>query len=174
MMKKVICLCISILLLLPFGGCNKLLGGSILKMFGMEFTSQVEMIEECLAIDLDNLQDDSIKTINEETSSEGKGYSIQYIDCEGGGDLLQTQVVKSEKWQSLPLPEKIEGLLEQYNVHDAYDFSGIKEGYWVLSGVSEEGMEFDFAMKNFDLWDCYEIGIWDTNDETLYFISITV
>lgn len=171
-MKRAIILLFSLLLVLC--SCRRSLGGSLLEFAGMEFTSQIEMIEKCLAIDLDDLTDDTVKRLHEETSPEGVGYSILYIDLEGAGDVIDTQLANSEYWHPLPLTDKISHLLTEYKVEDAYGFSDIDQGYSVMSGVdSEDTSDFDFDIEHFDAWDIYEIGIWDSSDETLYYISIT-
>ena len=48
-----------------------------------------------------------------------------------------------------------------------------KNGYFTISGVLPGGEDFDFDQNNMDKWEVYEIGIWDSFDETLYYISIT-
>lgn len=171
-MKKALVLICALLLTLC--SCHRSVGGALLERAGMEFTSQIEMIEACLAIDLGDLTDDSIKRLHEETSPERVGYSILYIDLEGAGDVINAQLAVSEYRYPLPLDDQISTLLTEYKVGDAYDFSGITEGYCVISGIDSYGAsEIDFDVNHFDTWDIYEIGIWDSSDETLYFVSIT-
>ena len=59
-MKKPILSIFVITLTIALCGCNKLVGGNLLEMTGMELDSQIEMIEECLSMDLEDLTDDCI------------------------------------------------------------------------------------------------------------------
>ena len=173
-MKNRVCLLfISIYCIIIFTGCNIILGGTLLKIFGMEFTSQIEMLEECLSINLDDLTDDCIKTIYSESDPEGNNLCIQYISLEGKGAVISSQISDSEYWTELPYNSEIENLLAGSGVDEHYDFSCINEGSYIISGTSENSTCFHFDRQNMDTWITYEIGIWDPADETLYFISIT-
>ena len=66
-MKKTVII-ISLLMIFSLTGCNRILGGAILENFGMEFTSQIEMMEECLDVDLDDLTDSNIERIESKFS----------------------------------------------------------------------------------------------------------
>ena len=56
-----------------------------------------------------------------------------------------------------------------------YDHNNFKDtnGYFTISGVLPNEQGFDFDRSNMDKWEVFEIGIWDSDAETLYFISIT-
>ena len=171
-MKKTILSAFVILLIISLCGCNKLAGGNLLKMAGMEFDSQIEMIEECLSIDLEDLTDDFIETIYSETNPNGNSVSIQFISLEGAGDVVESEIKKSNRWSALPLNDAVDNVLSSNGVYDQYSFENTN-GYFTISGVLPNGEGFDFDQSNMDKWEVYEIGIWDSYDETLYFISIT-
>ena len=102
-MKNKICLLLIITICISvFTGCNRILGGTILEMCGMKFTSQIEMLEECLSIRLDDLTDDSIKTICSEADPEGNFLCIRHISFEGEGDVVSSQIANNEYWLELP------------------------------------------------------------------------
>ena len=110
-MKKTIVSIFVITLILALCGCNKLVGGNLLEMAGMEFDSQIEMIEECLSIDLEDLTDDFIETIYSETDTEGNSVSIQFISLEGAGDVVEPKIKESNRWSALPLNNTIDEVL---------------------------------------------------------------
>ena len=172
-MKKALTILIAILTLFLFTGCNKFLGGTVLEQFGMEFTSQIEMIEECLNIDLDDLTDSDIKPIYSYTDPEGNDLTIKYIDLEGAGDVFENDIENRENWNTLPYNTTIKTLLESSGANEQFAFNDIKEGQFIISGVSLGKDEFDFDYNNLNNWYGFNIGIWDSNDETLYYISIT-
>ena len=172
-MKKALTILIAILTLFLFTGCNKFLGGTVLEQFGMEFTSQIEMIEECLNIDLDDLTDSDIKTIYSYTEPEGNNLTIKYIDLEGAGDVFENDIENRENWNTLPYNTTIKTLLKSSGANEQFAFNDIKEGQFIISGVSLDKDEFDFDYNNLNNWYGFNIGIWDSNDETLYYISIT-
>ena len=171
-MKKVISSILVITLLFALSGCNKLVGGNLLEVAGMKFDSQIKMIEECLSIDLDDLTDDFIETIYSETDPDGNSVSVQFVSLEGAGDVIEPQIKELNRWSALPLNDRIDGILTSFGVYDQYDFENTA-GYFTISGVLPNGETFDFDENNIDMWEVYEIGIWDSYDETLYFISIT-
>lgn len=171
-MRKTKLTFLSITLIIVLCGCNRLLGGKLLEMAGIEFDSQIEMIEECLSIDLEDLTDDFIETIYTETDPEGNSVSIQYISLEGAGEIIESQIKESDRWSTLPLNEAVDEILSSNDVYNQYDFENIT-GYFTISGVLPNGESFDFNQNNIDKWQTYEIGIWDSYDETLYYISIT-
>ena len=172
-MKKTLTLSIIIFILFSLVGCNKFLGGIVLEQFGMEFTSQIGMMEECLDVDLDDLTDSNIKTIYSYTDPEGNDLTIRYLDLEGAGEFVEKDIINSDNWKTLPYDSIIENLLESSGANKQFDFTEIKDGYFVISGVCDGKNEFDFDLNNFNKWYGFEVGIWDSNDETLYFISIT-
>ena len=167
-MTKTIFSIFNITLIIALCGCNKLVGGNLLEMVGMEFDLQIEMIEECLSINLEDLTDDSIETIYLETDPEGNSVSIQSISLEGAGDCIEQKVKESNRWSLLPLNDAVDEVLALNVVYDQYDFENTT-GYFTVSGVFPNGEGFDFDQNNIDKWDVYEIGIWDSSDETLYF-----
>jgi hypothetical protein len=171
-MRKTKLFILSITLIIVLCGCNRLLGGALLEMAGFEFTSQIEAIEEYLSIELDDLTDDSIETIYTETDPEGNSVCIQFISLEGAGDIVESQIKESDRWSSLPLNEAIDKVLVSNDVYNQYDFKNIN-GYFTISGILPNGDELDFNQDNINKWQTYEIGIWDSYDETLYYISIT-
>ena len=171
-MKKTILSAFVILLIISLCGCNKLVGGNLLKMAGMEFDSQIEMIEECLSIDLEDLTDNFIETIYSETNPNGNSVSIQFISLEGAGDVVESKVKESNRWSALPLNDDVDNVLSSNGVYNQYSFEDTN-GYFTISGVLPNGEGFDYDQSNMDKWEVYEIGIWDSFDETLYFISIT-
>lgn len=171
-MKKTILSIFVITLIIALCGCNKLVGGNLLEMTGMEFDSQIEMIEECLSIDLEDLTDDFIETIYSETDTEGNSVSIQFISLEGAGDVVEPKIKESNRWSALPLNNTIDEVLLSNGVYDQYGFEKTN-GYFTISGVLPNGESFDFDQNNINKWEVTEIGIWDSSDETLYFISIT-
>ncbi len=173
MKKTGVLLCI-IILIFSLSGCNILLGGTVLETLGVKFTSQIEMIEECLSIDLGDITDNSIKRIYSYTEPDGNyDLSIQCIPLEGSGNLITSELSKSDNWSVLPYDESIEKLFLSNNVYENYDFKIIENGYYTISGISENNDFYDFDRNNFESWHTYEIGIWDSNDEILYYISIT-
>ena len=141
-------------------------------MAEIEFDSQIEMIEECLSIDLEDLTDDFIETIYSETDPEGNSVCIQFISLEGAGNIIETEIKESDRWSTLPLNDAVDEVLLSNGVYDQYDLENTN-GYFTISGVLPNGEDFDFNQNNIDKWKVYEIGIWDSYDETLYFISIT-
>lgn len=171
-MKKTVII-ISLLMIFSLTGCNRILGGAILENFGMEFTSQIEMMEECLDIDLDDLNDSNIKTIYSYTDPDGNDLTIRYLDLEGAGEFVENDIINSDNWKSLPYDSIIETLLETSGANEQFDFTSINIGYFVISGICDGKDEFDFDCNNYNEWYGFEVGIWDSNDETLYFISIT-
>ncbi|MBO5417203.1 MAG: hypothetical protein J6A50_01205 [Clostridia bacterium] len=172
-MKRIATIIISLFTILSLVGCNRILGGSVLEFFGMEFTSQIEMMEECLAVDLDDLKDSDIKIIYSYTDPDGNELTIRYLDLEGAGEFVENDIINSDNWKTLPYDSMIENLLETSGANEQYNFKGIEDGYYVISGVCDGKDKFDFDCNNFSEWYCFEVGIWDSNDETLYFISIT-
>ena len=170
---KIITVIILLFTIFSLTGCNILLGGTILEYLGMEFTSQIEMMEECLDVNLDDLNDSNIKLIYSYTDPDGNDLTIHYLDLEGAGELIENGIVNSDNWKPLPYDGTIENLLQTSGANKQFDFTGINDGYFVISGVCSDKDEFDFDCNNFNEWYGFEIGIWDSNDETLYFISIT-
>ena len=171
-MKKTVII-ISLLMIFSLVGCNRILGGAILENFGMEFTSQIEMMEKCLDIDLDDLNDSDIKTVYSYTDPDGNDLTIRYLNLEGAGEFVENDIINSDNWKTLPYDSIIETLLETSGANKQFDFTGIKNGYFIISGVCDGKDEFDFDCNNYNEWYGFEVGIWDSNDETLYFISIT-
>ncbi|MBQ5321808.1 MAG: hypothetical protein J6K88_07140 [Oscillospiraceae bacterium] len=171
-MRKTILSIMAIMLIYALCGCNRLVGGDLLEMTGMEFDSQIEMIEECLSIDLEDLTDNFIETIYSETDPNGNSVSIQFISLEGAGDVVESKIKKSNRWSALPLNDAVNNVLSSNGVYDQFDFEDTN-GYFTISGVLPNGEGFDFDQSNMDKWEVYEIGIWDSFDETLYYISIT-
>ena len=171
-MKKTVII-ISLLMIFSLTGCNRILGGDILENFGMEFTSQIEMMEECLAVDLDDLKDSDIKIIYSYTDPDGNELTIRYLDLEGAGEFVENDIINSDNWKTLSYDSIIENLLDSSGANKQFDFTGIKNGYFIISGVCDGKDEFDFDCNNYNEWYGFEVGIWDSNDETLYFISIT-
>ncbi len=172
-MKRISVITILLFMIFSLTGCNRILGGAMLEKFGMEFTSQIEMMEECLDIDLDDLNDSNIKTIYSHTDPDGNDLTIRYLDLEGAGELVENDIINSDNWQAIPYDSTIENLLESSGASEQFDFTGIKNGHFVISGVCDDKDAFDFDRNNFNKWYGFEIGIWDSNNETLYFISIT-
>ena len=171
-MKKIILSAFVVVLIISLCGCNKLTGGSLLEIAGMEFDSQIEMIEECLSIDLEDLTDNFIETIYSETNPNGNSVSIQFISLEGAGNVVESKVKESNRWSALPLNDDVDNVLSSNGVYNQYSFEDTN-GYFTISGVLPNGEGFDYDQSNMDKWEVYEIGIWDSFDETLYFISIT-
>lgn len=171
-MRKTILSIMAIMLIYALCGCNRLVGGDLLEMTGMEFDSQIEMIEECLSIDLEDLTDNFIETIYSETDPNGNSVSIQFISLEGAGDIVEPKIKESNRWSALPLNDAVNNVLSSNGVYDQFDFEDTN-GYFTISGVLPNGEGFDFDQSNMDKWEVYEIGIWDSFDETLYYISIT-
>ena len=171
-MKKTILSAFVILLIISLCGCNKLVGGNLLEMSGMEFDSQIEMMEECLSIDLEDLTDNFIETIYSETDPNGNSVSIQFISLEGAGDVVEHKIKESNRWSALPLNDAVDNVFLSNDIYDQYSFEDVN-GYFTISGVLPNGEGFDYDQSNMDKWEVYEIGIWDSFDETLYFISIT-
>ena len=171
-MRKTILSIMAIMLIYALCGCNRLVGGDLLEMTGMEFDSQIEMIEECLSIDLEDLTDNFIETIYSETDPNGNSVSIQFVSLEGAGDVVESKIKKSNRWSALPLNDAVNNVLSSNGVYDQFDFEDTN-GYFTISGVLPNGEGFDFDQSNMDKWEVYEIGIWDSFDETLYYISIT-
>lgn len=171
-MKKIILSIFVIALVISLCGCNKSVVKAPLEMAGMEFDSQIEMIEACLSVDLEDLTDDFIETIYSETDPNGNSVSIQFVSLEGTGDVVESKIKESNRWSALPLNDAVDNVLSLNGVYDQYSFENTN-GYFTISGVLPEGEGFDFDQSNTDKWEVYEIGIWDTYDETLYFISIT-
>ena len=139
----------------------------------MEFTSQIEMLEKALSIDLDDLTDKHIKSIYSHTDENGYDLTIQYIDLDGAGEVVESDIANNKNWYALPLTNTVQELLQASKANAQYDFEGIEEGYYVLSGVDFGKSEYDFNINNYDNWYAFQIGIWDSNAETLYYISIT-
>ena len=129
-------------------------------------------MSKCLSIDLEDLTDDFIETIYSETDPNGNSVSIQFISLEGAGDVVEQKIKESNRWSALPLNDAVDNLLSSKGVYDQYSFEDTN-GYFTISGVSPNGEGFDFDQGNMDKREVYEIGIWDTYDETLYYISIT-
>lgn len=171
-MKRAISLVAVIILTISLCGCEKLVGGNFLEMCGIKFDSQIEMIEDCLSINLDDLTDDSIKTIYSDTDPNGNSVSIQYISLEGAGNVIEPIIQNSNRWSALPLSDIVDKILSANKVYDEFDFSKIN-GYFTISGVLPNEDGFNFNKNNINVWEVYEIGIWDSNDETLYYVSIT-
>jgi len=171
--KKIAVIFLSLFIMLSFTSCNKFLGGTVLDKFGMEFSSQIEMMEECLNVDLDDLTDDSIKNIYSFTDTNGNDLTINYIKLEENDDFIKNNIINSDNWQALPYDDAIENLLESSGANEQFDFTRIKNGYFTISGVCEDKDEFDFERNNFSKWYGFKIGIWNSKDKTLYFISIT-
>ena len=173
-MKNKLCLfLISMICIFTLSGCRRIIGGTILEMLGMKFTSQIEMLEECLSVQLDGLTDHSIKNIYSDGDSEGNSICIQYISLEGKGDVISSQIENNKYWNDLPCDSEIQNLLSTSTVEERCDFSHINEGSYIVSGVSVTDDFFDFNRQNADTWITYEIGIWDLDNEILYYISIT-
>ena len=172
-MKRITAIIISLFAIFSLSSCNRILGGAILENFGMEFTSQIEMMEECLDIDLDDLNDSNIKTIYSHTDPEGNDLTIKYIDLDGAGDVFENDIENRENWNTLPYNTTVETLLKSSGANEQFAFDDIKEGRFSISGVSLGKDEFDFDYNNFNNWYVFNIGIWDSNAETLYYISIT-
>ena len=126
-----------------------------------------------LDIDLDDLNDSNIKTIYSHTDPEGNDLTIKYIDLEGAGDVFENDIENREKWNTLPYNTAVETLLQSSGANKQFAFDDIKEGLFIISGVSESKAEYDFDCKNLNSWYGFNIGIWDSNAETLYYISIT-
>lgn len=171
-MKRIILSAFVIVLIISLCGCNRLVEGNLLEMAGMEFDSQIEMIEECLSIDLEDLTDNFIETIYSETDPTGNSVSIQFISLESAGDVVESKIKESDRWSALPLNDAVNNVLSSNGVYDQYSFEDTN-GYFTISGVLPNGEGFDFDPSNMNKWEVYEIGIWDSFDETLYFISIT-
>jgi hypothetical protein len=171
--KRITAIIISLFTIFSLTGCNRILGGATLENFGMEFTSQIEMMEECLDIDLDDLNDSNIKTIYSHTDPEGNDLTIKYIDLDGAGDVFENDIENRENWNTLPYNTTVETLLKSSGANEQFAFDDIKEGRFIISGVSLGKDEFDFDYNNFNNWYVFNIGIWDSNAETLYYISIT-
>ncbi len=131
------------------------------------------MIEECLCVNLEDLTDNCIETIYSETDENGNDISIKLIDFNSAGKHISSNIAFSEQWSILPLDDEIKKLFTANEIGAHLDFEAIKDGYFVVSGVSLDTEEFDFNCVNFDKWYTFEVGIWDANAETLYFISIT-
>ena len=70
-MRKTILSISVLMLIIALCGCNKLVGGNLLEMAGMEFDSQIEITEEVV---LDNNTRGILKKVNEarESSKENK------------------------------------------------------------------------------------------------------
>ena len=171
-MRKTILSILVLMIVIALCGCNKFVGGNLLEMAGMKFDSQIEMIEKCLSIDLEDLTDDYIETIYSQTDPEGNSVNIQFISLEGAGDVIEPKIKESNKWSALPLNDAVDNLLSSSGVYDQYGFEDT-HGFFTISGVLSHGEDFDFDQSNMSKWEVYEIGIWDTYDETLYYISIT-
>lgn len=172
-MRKALTLFVVIFILFSLVGCNNFIGGTVLEMFGMEFTSQIEMIEECLSVDLGDLTDSNIKTIYSYTDPKGNDLTIKYIVLEGAGDIFENDIENREKWNTLPYNTAVETLLKSSGANEQFAFGDIVEGHFIISGVSFGKDAFDFDCNNLDSWYGFNIGIWDSNAETLYYISIT-
>lgn len=173
-MKRMITILLAFFALLSLTGCGRgILGGTLLEQFGMVFSSRIEMIEECLSVDLDDLTDDHINTICSVSDTNGNDLTIQYIDLEGAGEFIEKEIGDSGYWHALPFDSVIGELLESSGAEKQFDFESIREGYFVMSGVGSNSDTFDFNWEHFNEWYGFEIGIWDSNDETLYYISIT-
>lgn len=144
-----------------------------MKAEGMEFDSEMGMIESCLSLDLEGMEDSDIKKICSTTGSDKTKVDIKYISLEGAGDVVELLIRGSENWHKLPVDNMVNQMLISCGAYDHYDFEGIEEGYYTVSGVLPDGNSFDRDKDNIALWRICKIGIWDTYDETLYYISVT-
>lgn len=192
-MKRFVCLFIVFTLSFSLCGCHRLLGAALLKLGGMEFTSQIEGIEKRLDINLKDMTDENIKIILSSSDMEGNHRSIEYIDCEDCGDTIEKQLMNNEKWKKWPLSDEVYNFLSDHEllerpvfIDDKIDrfllehgllkpyISSIEEGYWTACGFSTgEFGGYDFNLEHFDSWYCCKIGIWDSRDKTFYCISVT-
>ena len=172
-MKRIAVIIISLFMIVSFTGCNKILGGAILENSGTEFISQIEMMEECLDIDLDDLNDSNIKTMYSYTDPNGNELTIYYLDLEGAGEFVKKNILNSGNWKALPYDSIIKNLLETSGANEQFDFISIKNGFAVISGVCDGKDGFDFDRNNYNDWCGFQVGVWDSDDETLYVISIT-
>jgi len=170
-MKKTIFSIFVITLIIALCGCNKLVGGNILEIAGIKFDSQIKMIEECLSINLGDLTDDCIETLYSETDPEGNSISIQLISIEGAGEVIEEKIKVSNRWSTLPLNDAVDKVLLSNGVYEQYNFKNTN-GYFSISGILPNGEGFDFYQNNIDKWEVCEIGIWDSDNEALYFITI--
>lgn len=128
-----------------------------------EIQEQIHHIEQCLSIDLEDIPDDYIQTVYEGVNTQGNRLRIQYIDLEGAGDVVEPRVARSPRWTALPVSAEVENILSTSGAYDQYGLESITEGYYTIHGVETTGEERT----------AYDIGIWDSWDETLYYVSIT-
>lgn len=112
----------------------------------------IEAVEKALSVDLDSLSDDSVKDI-----FSGAGLVIKYVDLEGAGALIEKDIARNPKWSPLPYSGKVKELLASSGADRHYAFDEIEKGYYTLSEAA----------------DGHTVGIWDSTDETLYYISVT-
>ena len=117
-MRKTILSIMVIMLIYTLCGCNRLVEGNLLEIAGMEFDSQIEMIEECLSIDLEDLTDNFIETIYSETDPNGNSVSIQFISLEGAGDVVEPRIKESNRWSALPLNNTIDEVLNYFTIYN--------------------------------------------------------
>ena len=79
------------------------------------------------------------------------------MDLEGAGEVIEKDIASSPKWNPLPYSGNVKELLTSSGADKHYDFDGIEKGYYTLNEAA----------------DSHTVGIWDSTDETLYYISVT-
>lgn len=164
-MKKTLFILVSLFMIISFTGCHN--------HSDHNNPTRIGTIEKALGLDLDDLTDDYINGIYSHSHSDSDFLIMQYISLDGAGEHIHEQLHHNQNWKSMPYNATVGELLESIGATKHYSFDDIQSGHYILSGSYSDKEEIDFDIKNADKWNVVYIGIWDNNDETLYFISAT-
>ena len=123
-----------------------------------------------MLIDLEGFSGDGVNQHWYEFDDE-REQCVEYIDFEGQSDKIESQISDSEHWQPLPLNDSLIEYLETTDIGVCLRYNEIENGSYIVS-CAQNGSEYTITQENIDSCEKVVLGIWDADDEMLYYIEI--
>lgn len=170
-MKKAVFIMSIAILMFSLCGCRRLIGWFILEEYGkVTYDLQIDRFQTRLLIDLEGFSGDDVNQHWYELDDE-REQCVEYIDFEGKSDEIESQISDSEYWQPLPLNDSLIEYLETTDIGICLRYNEIENGSYIVS-CTQNGSEYTITQENIDSCENVVVGIWDADDEMLYYIEI--
>ena len=169
-LSLLVCVCIA----LSFSGCRRFLGAGILGLYGEYIIPQISTAEQYLSLDLSELDDNCIEYLDQSRQYDDIGYvSIICIYNDGLIKDIDARIKSAPNWTALPYDDDVKTLLSKSLYYEDYSFIlDYTDGYYSVSGSSENDEDYDFDRANQSAWKIVYIGIYDSEKDRIYVLSV--
>ncbi len=158
------------LIFMLFVSCS----GKKYERYGIDFESASDEIEKTLDIKTGQFTDNDIKLICAEEGKICTSYEMNSVQFKGeNAESFENELKASENWKEYPFPNGVASMLVNNGVTDSFDLNTIKQGYYTIAEINENGGSIK-RVTGGELSSCKYciIGIYDSQTTTLYQIII--